>query len=250
MAKRPAHADRILLNRYDLLIVDEAHHLKSRSSVGHKFVNQIPKKYVLLLTATPVHNKLTELYSLITILKPGLLGTVRAFKRHFISDTDARQANNPGHLKALLSEVMIRNRRRGVGIKLPPRRAAVYHLTFDEREQVLYDSVTDYVKYAFKHEVEDYQHMLSLTTLQRELCSSPIATRGTLAKMAQRRAYPQKTRRRLKSFVDYCDQIDRPRKLDALLEILQQFPDRTIVFTEFVATLNYLRDQVKRTGRW
>ena len=249
LAKRPEHADRILLNRYDLLIVDEAHHLKSRSSVGHKFVNQIPKKYVLLLTATPVHNNLTELYSLITILKPGLLGTVRAFKRHFISDTDVRQATNPGHLKALLSEVMIRNRRRSVGIKLPPRRAAVYHLEFAEREQILYDAVTDYVKYAFKHEVEDYQHMLSLMTLQRELCSSPIATRGTLAKMSQRRAYPDKTRSQLKAFVDYCDQIDRPRKLDALLEILQRFPDRMIVFTEFVATLNYLRAQVKQTGR-
>ncbi len=69
---------------YDLIVIDEAHHLKNRGSVTWKFVNALQKRYILLLTATPVENNLGELYNLITILKPGLLSTPRAFGRKFV----------------------------------------------------------------------------------------------------------------------------------------------------------------------
>ena len=249
LAKRQEHADRILQQPYDLLVVDEAHHLKNRSSVGHKFVNQIQKKYVLMLSATPVHNDLTELYNLVTILKPGLLGTPRAFRRHFVSHADPRKPSNPGQLKALLSEVMIRNRRSTVGIKLPPRRAAVYHLRFGDPEQALYDDVTAYVKDQLRAETQDRSQALSLVTLQRELCSSPAATRATLKKMARRRGCPTKTRERLHGFVKACARVERPRKADALLEILDRFGGRALVFTEFLGTLRYLAHDLECRGR-
>ncbi|MCB0092861.1 MAG: DEAD/DEAH box helicase family protein, partial [Caldilineaceae bacterium] len=83
-AKLKRHSESILAREYDLLIVDEAHKLKNRSTLAWQFVNQIRKRYVLMLTATPVQNDLLELYGLITILSPGQLGTVRAFRRHFL----------------------------------------------------------------------------------------------------------------------------------------------------------------------
>ncbi len=249
LAKRAEHAERILAQPYDLLIVDEAHHLKSRRSVGYKFVNQIQKKYVLMLSATPVHNDLTELYSLVTILKPGLLGTLRAFKRHFVSDADARLPANPGHLKALLREVMIRNRRATVGIKLPPRRAAIYHLEFGQAERALYDEVTAFVKHRLRQRSPERNEVLSLITLQRELCSSPAATLKTLKRMMGRPGQADKTRDRLAGFVKACAAIERPRKLDALVEIVERFPDRTIVFTEFLATLRLLQQDLEARGR-
>ena len=47
------HRKVITAQPYDLVIVDEAHHLKNRSSVSWKLVNDLQKKYILLLTATP-----------------------------------------------------------------------------------------------------------------------------------------------------------------------------------------------------
>jgi hypothetical protein len=82
--KRADWAEKLLAREYDLLIVDEAHKLKNRRTQVHRFVNQIRKRYVLLLTATPVHNELLELYSLVTILRPGHLGTVREFRKSFL----------------------------------------------------------------------------------------------------------------------------------------------------------------------
>ena len=46
-----------------------------------------------------------------------------------------------------------------------------------------------------------------------------------------------------------CDEITQPRKCPALLEILEQFPARTIVFTEFTQTLQYLKREIERRGR-
>ena len=131
-AKLGQHSDPILARDYDLLIVDEAHKLKNRSTLAWKFVNQIRKRYVLMLTATPVQNDLMELYSLITILAPGQLGTVRAFRHHFLESADERRPKNTASLRRLLNDVMIRNRRSKVDISFPKRRAAIYHLTMSE----------------------------------------------------------------------------------------------------------------------
>ena len=58
-----------------MVIVDEAHRLRNSRTLNWKFVNGIQKKYLLLLTATPVQNDLRELYNLVTLLKPGQLKT-------------------------------------------------------------------------------------------------------------------------------------------------------------------------------
>ncbi len=49
---------------WDILIVDEAHYLRNRSSLAWQAVNALPRQYLLLLTATPVQNSLEELYNL------------------------------------------------------------------------------------------------------------------------------------------------------------------------------------------
>lgn len=84
-AKSERWAERLLAREYDLLLVDEAHKLKNHQTDAYRFVNQIRKRYVLMLTATPVHNDLMELYNLVTILRPGHLGTRRAFRQNFIA---------------------------------------------------------------------------------------------------------------------------------------------------------------------
>ena len=61
--------------RFDLVIVDEAHRLRNRNTAAWKLVNGLDKKYILLLTATPVQNDLDELFNLITLLRPGQLKT-------------------------------------------------------------------------------------------------------------------------------------------------------------------------------
>src|SRR5581483_10267919 len=130
----------------DLLVCDEAHHLKNRSTKQYRAVNRIQKKYVLLLSATPFHNKLVELKSLIDVLKPGLLGSTRAFNKQYVDPKDPRRPRNVHHLRALLAEVLIRNRRHEVSVKLPPRRAVTYHLELGPEERSYYDDLSEFIR--------------------------------------------------------------------------------------------------------
>ncbi len=247
-AKLKQHSEAILARDYDLLIVDEAHKLKNRGTLAWKFVNQIRKRYVLMLTATPVQNDLMELYSLITILAPGQLGTVRAFRRHFLDAMDERKPKNAGSLKRLLNDVMIRNRRSKVDIRFPHRRAAIYHLTLSEAEWQLYQEVTDFIRRRFQDVDSDKHLRLTLMTLQRELCSSPQAVAATLSKMVNDDAHSERTRAELRHFLELAEAIPVGRKLTAVREILQKFPGQFLIFTEYRATLDTIVHQLRDWG--
>jgi SNF2 family DNA or RNA helicase len=69
---------------YMLVIVDEAHHFKNRNIALWKFINDLQRKYILLLTATPVENNLDQRYNLIALLKPGQLKTPRELRKQFV----------------------------------------------------------------------------------------------------------------------------------------------------------------------
>ena len=109
-AKRPEHARVIEEIPYDLVIVDEAHHLRNARTVLWQFVNRLRRTFLLLLTATPVQNDLEELFNLVTLLQPGQLKTLRAVRRDHVARGDKRQPQDPEGLRRLLADVIIRNR--------------------------------------------------------------------------------------------------------------------------------------------
>jgi len=247
-AKLQEHSEAVLARDFDLLIVDEAHKLKNRSTQAWQFVNRIRKRYVLMLTATPVQNDLMELYSLITILSPGQLGTVRAFRRHFLAQSDPRSPRNPATLRRLLNDVMIRNRRSKVDIVFPKRRAAVVHLTLSDREWQLYADVTDYIRRRFRDSDSSKSLRLTLVTLQRELSSSPQAVAATLRKMEKDAAHGASVRAELLRFAEMAESIPVARKLQAVEEILQRYPGKFLIFTEFRQTLESILAHLQRLG--
>jgi len=374
-ARRAEYASSLLAREYDLLIVDEAHKLKNRATRVHRFVNQIRKRYVLLLTATPVHNDLMELYGLINILRPGHLGTARAFRRNFIArrqleqpgarraarrtvrsdpwwsylgrsrewrdqywdstssawvrkrwqrsydltqlaalslsgrreqarqeilaliqqgyevfdfellETSSllrraryefvarlrlseaaretarrRQAERPQRrqrnltpqnapaLRRLLAEVMIRHRRSQVSVQLPPRRAAIYHLQLTPAERTLYDGVTGFIRHELAGQPEARHLRLTLMTLQKELCSSPQAVAATLEKMVADPRQNDESHDRLAGFLNLAQGIALGRKTQAVLHLLERFPDQVVIFTEFLPSLRTLQAALEAHG--
>ncbi|MCL6614870.1 MAG: DEAD/DEAH box helicase [Firmicutes bacterium] len=142
-AKRPENRAAILARPFDLVAVDEAHKLKNAATQNWRFVNDLPKRYFLLITATPLQNDLKELFNLITLLRPGQLGTYHSFRRRFVAE--GRRPKNAGELKGLLAEIMIRNRRTAA-LQLPPRRVENLILAPSRPERELYEGVTALVR--------------------------------------------------------------------------------------------------------
>src|SRR5438876_1122317 len=155
LAKRGPHRSAAQSRPWDLVIVDEAHRLKNRLSVNWRFVAGLSKKYMLLLTATPVQNDMEELFNLVSVLKPGALRTYEGFIDRYVGSRDRRVPANVPELRDRLRDVMIRHRR-GIAFTLPPRRVHSLPVRLSPAERRLYDDVTDFVLEAEGHRVALY----------------------------------------------------------------------------------------------
>ncbi len=233
---------------YDLVIIDEAHHLKNRSSVTWKFVNALQKRFILMLTATPVENRLEELYNLITILKPGQLRTPQEFRQQFVVKGDPHSPKNRGLLRELLADVMIRHSRGQVNVKLPPRRAHTVRLTLSPAERALYQNVSGFVRQALQEGRDSGARKLTLGILQREIGSSALAAAHTLRHIASHPTW-KGHKARLLALADEAAAVEDWAKADALLKILQTSrQEKVLIFTHFQATLEALAQRLENAG--
>ena len=122
-AKRAPHRLAAQGRPWDLVIVDEAHRLKNRFSLNWRFVAGLSKKYMLLLTATPVQNDLDELFNLVSLLKPGQLHSYDRFVERYVGSADRRVPARVPELRDRLRDVMVRHRRGGEEEHVPLRKA-------------------------------------------------------------------------------------------------------------------------------
>lgn len=248
-AKTRARREEIEGVMFDLVIVDEAHHLKNRNTLTWELVNRIQKKYILLLTATPVQNDLEELYNLITLLQPGQLATPKEFKKRFVARGDTLTPKNTRELQRLIQAVMIRNRRSSVGVTLPRRRAETIQLVMTARERALYDGVTAYVRKRYSAPSGGMDALL-LKALQREAGSSAAALAPTLGRLLQSAPAAEGNAMALlhEEAVALARCPHENRKAQALQQLLAGLGEQAVVFTSFRETQRFLAGLLADTG--
>ncbi|MEK3882559.1 SNF2-related protein [Paenibacillus sp. PL2-23] len=237
-AKRDPHRERVLGTDYDLIIIDEAHKLKNKKTTNYQFATQLRKKYCLLLTATPIQNDLDELYNLITLLKPGQLGGQSEFAANFV--VDKRLPKNEDQLQEALSSIMIRNRRGDGGIHFTKRFVKNIPLSLSPEEKALYDAVTGFVKERYEESGGDMSSMLSLVTLQREVCSSRDAVFLTLVNLFKKTSEDSPIRPKIWELVEKIKGIKANTKAEKAMELVKEMNEKVIIFTEYRATQEYL----------
>ncbi|CAM2949039.1 SNF2-related protein [Paenibacillus sediminis] len=237
-AKRDPHKDILLNNEYDMLIIDEAHKLKNKKTTNYQFIVKLRKKYCLLLTATPIQNDLSELFNLITLLKPGQLGAQSDFSANFV--VDKRLAKNEDQLKEELSKIMIRNRRGEGDINFTKRVVRNVPLMLSPEEKALYDGVTAFVKDQYRAAGGDLGSMFSLLTLQREVCSSRDAVFVTLVNLSKKLPLDSPLRDRIWELVYTIKEIKANTKAEKAMELIREMNEKVILFTEYRATQEYL----------
>lgn len=242
-AKRDPHRDILLGNEYDMVIVDEAHKLKNKKTTNYQFMLKLRKKYCLLLTATPVQNDLGELFNLITLLKPGQLGGQSDFTSNFVFEK--RVPKNGEQLKEELSKIMIRNRRGDGELDFTKRHVKNIEVKLSPEEMELYNGVTSFVKDQYQASGGDLSSMLSLVTLQREVCSSRDAVFVTLVNLAKKLALDSPLRDRIWELVALIKAIKANSKAEQAMKLIQEMDDKVILFTEYRATQEYLLNYFK-----
>jgi SNF2 family DNA or RNA helicase len=242
-AKRSPHREKVYEQNYDLVIIDEAHKLKNHKTKNYEFIQNLKKKFCLLLTATPIQNKVEEIFHLVSLLKPGHLGNESGFTERFKKGDRSIQEDE--HLRDLINKVMIRNRRGDTGIEWTKRHVKTVLIDFSEEEKELYESIQS-LKGKYDHWVSS---SFSLLTLQREACSSREAVFFTLKNMLKKKEDPSQTfQDTVASLMKKVENVRKNSKAEKALELIRSIDDKVIIFTEYRATQLYLQWFLKQHG--
>ncbi|RYG74675.1 DEAD/DEAH box helicase [Lentibacillus lipolyticus] len=233
-AKRSPHREQILEQDYDFLLVDEAHKLKNHKTKNYAFVKSIKKKYCLLLTATPVQNRLVEIFNLVSILKPGHLGDYDTFLKQYGKDRKA--IGQDGYLKQLIQKVMIRNTRKTAKFNDIKRNIETVWIDFSEEGDNVYSQLQN---------TTETLPAFSKITLLRELCSSREACYLSLKKMME----DDEKEEWIRPITEQIEQLPQHTKAAKVVDLINQANgEKVIIFTEYRATQFYLQWYLKENG--
>jgi SNF2 family DNA or RNA helicase len=242
-AKRSPHREIIYKQDYDLVIIDEAHKLKNNKTKNYEFVQNLKKKFCLLLTATPIQNRISEIFNLVSLLKPGHLGSETDFYNKY--KKDSRSLDDDQYLKKLVNKVMIRNRRADTGIEWTKRIVETISIEFSEKERELYDAVSSFGQ---ANAIMN-KSQFSCLTLQREACSSRESVYYTLKNMLQKEENDsQAFHQQIGQLISLVEAVDTNSKAEKALELIKEINDKVIIFTEYRATQVFLQWFLKQHG--
>jgi SNF2-related domain/Helicase conserved C-terminal domain len=237
------YLDALPEDRFQMLILDEAH--KLRNLYGVEKTPQVAKRFrealedrrfrfVLMLTATPIQNRLWDLYSLVDLLSaarghPNPFGTEGSFARRFIGDQrqHARQlrAEAREEFRSIVYGYMSRVRRGDAKLYFPERVVQMHRVDPTRPELELIRTIAK--------PIQKLNRLAQIGILQA-LTSSPDALMAQLANMARNGTVPAEVAESVKSVVTKMPPSAKLIGLGGLIEQLKkENPERwrLVVFT-------------------
>ncbi|HEV2529903.1 MAG TPA: SNF2-related protein [Thermomicrobiales bacterium] len=184
------HADLIRRVAWDLVVMDEAHHVRNVYRSGNVTARELrgalAGRRKVLLTATPLQNNLVELYGLVSFLDEHAFADEKSFREQYARGRD----NRLDELKERIRPFCHRTLRRQVlpYVRYTERRPLLQTFTPSEDEAALYDMVSDYLQRDSLRAIPTNQRALTTMVLRKLLASSSYAIAGALTKMTDRLA--------------------------------------------------------------
>ena len=236
-----------LTNRtWDLVMVDEAHAFRNTHSKSRTALSDLRKNHLLLLTATPLCNRLTDLYSIVDLIQPGLLDSERAFISRFAEDVRSRvvRPQEANYLKHTLQDVMCRTLREQTGIPFTKRCVESRTLEPNDYEREFIEEATQYLRKVSDNHFKTIETLIAenpsrkmtasqsnailvfqAITLQQSFSSSPYASIESLKKRQQR--FPMETEATNK-LIEMAQKVTSA-KMELLKNVLREVPDEQAV---------------------
>ena len=179
-----------LARHWDLVIADEAHRLRSFWKGDAKIAQAVSEvigsaSKSLLLTATPLQNRLEELFGLVSVFDPEFFHSIEGFKERYV---DHPEDYGNDDLAMRISHIAKRTLRRDAQkyIRFTERMPLTLGFMPSDAEQDLYNKVNEYLQRPFLYAFAKSQRHLSALILRKRLGSSTYAVASTLEGIANR----------------------------------------------------------------
>ncbi|HLN56252.1 MAG TPA: DEAD/DEAH box helicase [Bacteroidales bacterium] len=126
--------------RFHYIILDESQVIKNPASMLYKTFQRLRSEFKLVLTGTPVENSLTDLWTQLNFVNPGLLGDLAFFRREFarpieLQGDDERETR----LRKIIQPFILRRTKEKVARDLPPVTDQTVYCDMTDEQARLYD---------------------------------------------------------------------------------------------------------------
>jgi hypothetical protein len=185
------HQDLDLIGAWspDVVILDEAQRIKNWTTRTATSVKKITSPYAIVLTGTPLENRLEELVSIVDFVDRHRLGpTFRFLHDHQVRDEFGRVVGyrDLDRIGRTLAPILLRRRKSDVLDELPPRLEKRFHVPMtaeqmrhhDENREVVARLVAKWRRYRFLSETDQRRLMIALQNM-RMACDSSYLLDGT-----------------------------------------------------------------------
>ena len=226
--------DEYLKHTFSVVALDEAQHIKNRTTQNSTAVKKVQAHHKLVLTGTPIENSVTDLWSIMDFLMPGYLGNHKAFRENYElpiqnGGPDAELAQI--RLRRKLHPFLLRRLKKEVAKDLPDKIQRVAHCTLSGDQAKVYKQLAE----SAKQKINDLGGEQGFNKNRMEVLKVLLQLRQTCC---------------------HLDLLKLPSlesefpsaKLELFLELVNEAMDaghRILVFSQFTSMLSIIREELE-----
>ncbi|WP_231458909.1 MULTISPECIES: DEAD/DEAH box helicase [unclassified Pedobacter] len=166
---------------FNYIILDESQNIKNPSSKSFKAVRSLKSRHKLILSGTPVENSVGDLWSQLTFLNPGLLGTQAFFYEEYVLAIEKRKDEEKARkLQSIIKPFVLRRTKEQVAAELPPKTEQIIYCDMSEDQAAYYEKTKSAYRNDLLQSMDDgtfaqkqVQLLQGLTAL-RQLANHPV----------------------------------------------------------------------------
>jgi SNF2 family DNA or RNA helicase len=133
--------------RFNYVILDESQAIKNPASIISKAVKKLNSSNRLILTGTPVENSTVDLWSQMSFINPGLLGTQAFFRDEFqIPIEKKNDTEKSKRLYNLIKPFILRRLKSQVATDLPEKVESVQYCNMSNEQEKAYEEAKAYYR--------------------------------------------------------------------------------------------------------
>ena len=222
--------EKLIKQEWLAVILDEGQQIKNPDSMAAKTSRKLQSENRIVLTGTPIENRLMDVWSLMAFAMPGVLGDKKYFRKRF----DRRKDNTAqSRLSARLRPFLLRRTKGQVAMDLPPRIEEQVYCSMDESQAEIYEN-----------ELKKAKKTILGMGSEKELRKNSLMVLQTLMRLRQICCHP--------ALLDSSHSGAESAKLNALFYLLDQLREeghKVLVFSQFVKMLDIIKDRLEDENR-
>ncbi len=218
--------------RWDLIILDEGQRIKNWEAKTTRVIKRLHSRFALVLTGTPLENRLDDLFSIVEFIDDNRLGPAfRFFNRHRMVNEKGKVIGYEGldELRERLKPILLRRTRDLVMKQLPPRTTEIIRVEPTQEQIELHAAHMRTVNAIIR---KKYLTEMDILRLQKALLMCRMAADSTLLVDGEEPGASSKL-----------------QQLEDLLRALSREEHRKIVlFSEWTTMLDLIEPVLHRNG--